>query len=135
MGWSIYGVEVPWLQSLHKCTALALRSRAGIGESETSTQPRVLSPHKTHKSPTNARAAKITIAKSSTRYIKHTVIAVMSVRGTRPRAACCRYHGLATVMGDQASASPGIDRVRIRKVAAIQARTLAVGQTRKVLRC
>ena len=72
IGSSIYGVEVPWQQSPCKCTALALRSRAGIGESETSTQPRVLSPHKTHKSPTNARAAKITIAKSSARYIKHT---------------------------------------------------------------
>ena len=57
----------------------------GSGESETSTQPRVLSPHKTHKSPTNARAAKNTIAKSSATYIKHTVIAVTSERGTRGR--------------------------------------------------
>jgi hypothetical protein len=78
---------------LRKCTALALRSRAGIGESGTLTQPRVLSPHKTHKSPTNARAAKITIAKSSARYIKHTVIAVTSVRGTRPRAAYAAIMG------------------------------------------
>jgi hypothetical protein len=36
--------------------------------------------------------------------------------------------------GGQASASPGTDRERIPKAAAIQARTLAVGQTRKVLR-
>jgi hypothetical protein len=64
-----------------------LQSRAGIWETETSTQPRVLSPHKTHKSPTNARAAKIRIAKSSARDIEHTVIAVTSVRSTRPRAA------------------------------------------------
>ena len=37
--------------------------------------------------------------------------------------------------GGQASASPGTDRERIRKVAAIQARSLAVGQNRKVLTC
>ena len=76
-----------WLQSLHKCTALALRSRAGIGESETSTQPRVLSPHKTHKSPTNPRAAKITIAKSSARYIKHTLYRMrhQTERGLMPQ--------------------------------------------------
>jgi len=83
----MYGVELPWQQLLRECTALALQSRAGIGETETSTQPRMLSPHKTHKSPTNARAAKIRIAKSSARYIEHTVIAVRSVRGTRLRTA------------------------------------------------
>jgi len=37
--------------------------------------------------------------------------------------------------GGQGSAFPGTDRERIRKVAIIQARALAVGQTRKVLRC
>jgi len=35
---------------------------------------------------------------------------------------------------EQARASPGTDRERTRKVAPIQARTLAVSQTRRVLK-